>query len=59
MRWEIQPEPGSDAERDALLAAAAVALEGEVDSAWWRSGLDDLGGPPPEQLGGDSRVVEP
>jgi hypothetical protein len=59
MPWEIQPEPDDDAERDALLAAAEAGLDGEVESAWWRSGLDDLGGPPAEELRSDPRVVEP
>ena len=59
MRWEIQPQPADDAEREALMAAAELAVDTEVESAWWRSGLDDLGWPPAEKAGGDPRVVEP
>lgn len=59
MRWEVEPEPADDEERAALDAAAEQAFASEAESAWWRSGLDDLGGPPAEQAGGDSRVVEP
>jgi hypothetical protein len=59
MRWEVQPEPAGDDERAALVAAAEQALAEEAESAWWRSGLDDLGGAPPEQAGSDPGVVEP
>ncbi|MGH3116165.1 MAG: hypothetical protein ACRDQ2_03470 [Gaiellales bacterium] len=60
MSWKVEPEPADDQERAALLAAAERAFAPEAESAWWRSGLDDLGGgPPAEQAGGDSGVVEP
>jgi hypothetical protein len=39
--WEVDPEP-TDAERAALVAAAERALAPDGESAWWRSGLDDL-----------------
>jgi hypothetical protein len=42
----VEPEPADDGERAALLAAAEEALASEPESAWWRSGLDDLGGVP-------------
>lgn len=57
--WEIQPEPVDSAERDALLLAAQRALADEVESAWWRSGFEDLGGgPAPEQAWSGAGVVE-
>ena len=61
MRWEVQPQVEEDAER-ALLAAVSRALgeEEPADSAWWRSGLDELGGgPAPQQSWRDPGVVEP
>jgi hypothetical protein len=44
VRWEVNPEPADDVERAALLAAAEQAFVAEEASAWWRSGLEDLGG---------------
>ena len=46
MSWVVEPEPADDGERAALLAAAEEALASQAESAWWRSGLDDLGGGP-------------
>jgi hypothetical protein len=64
--WSVQPEPDDEAQRDALIAALERALAEEeaaasgVDSAWWRSGLDTLGGSPAsEKPWGEPRVVEP
>lgn len=60
MGWEVDPEPADDAQRAALLAAAEQALAPETESAWWRSGLEDLGGGAPgEQAGRNPGVVEP
>jgi hypothetical protein len=48
--WEVHPEPEDVNERAALVAAVERALAQEADSAWWRSGFDDLGGgPAPEE----------
>jgi hypothetical protein len=61
MRAVVRPEVQEDLER-ALLAAASRALdeEGAADSAWWRSGFDDLGGgPAPQQSWRDPGIVEP
>ncbi|HEY6585098.1 MAG TPA: hypothetical protein VIZ29_09645 [Gaiellaceae bacterium] len=46
MDWQVTPEPADEAEREALVQAADEALDGDGDrpSAWWSSGLDDLGG---------------
>jgi hypothetical protein len=45
MEWQVAPEPRDADERQALEQAAADALAGaEVESRWWRSGFDDLGG---------------
>jgi hypothetical protein len=58
--WEVDPEPSDEDERAALVIAAEQALAQEPESAWWRSGLEDLGGgPPAEQAGRDPGVVEP
>jgi hypothetical protein len=64
--WSVQPEPGDENEREALLAALERALAEEEAaasgslSAWWRSGLEDLGGgPAAEKPWGEPRVVEP
>jgi hypothetical protein len=58
--WEVDPEPTDEHERAALLAAAEQAFAQEPESAWWRSGLEDLGGgAPAEQAGRDPGVVEP
>ena len=68
MTWNVQPEPGDEAERQALLSALKAALvEDERGGAgyaspWWRSGLEDLGlggSPAPEQPGREPGVVEP
>ena len=60
MSWEIRPEPAETDERAALLAAAEQALAGDEESAWWRSGLEDLGGgPAPQQPWRQTGVVEP
>lgn len=65
MTWSVQPEPTDETERRALLAALEQALaEEEVEAqalvgAWWRAGLDDLGGgPAAEQPWSDPGVVE-
>jgi hypothetical protein len=54
--WEVRPEPRTADERAALVAAADQALESEGESAWWRSGLEELeplsGGPAPKQAWG-------
>jgi hypothetical protein len=44
--WEVRPEPEDAKERATLVAAVERALAEEGESAWWRSGLDDLGGGP-------------
>jgi hypothetical protein len=49
MDWEVVPEPVDELERAALLAAAEQALVPGADSAWWRSGLDDLDGDSPAE----------
>ena len=62
MDWQVTPEPADEAEREALVQAADEALDGDGDrpSAWWSSGLDDLGGSPaPQQAWREARVVEP
>jgi hypothetical protein len=47
--WEVRPEPEDAAERATLVVAVERALAEEAESAWWRSGLDDLGvGPAPK-----------
>jgi hypothetical protein len=65
MTWSVQPEPTDESERRALLAALEQALaEEEVGAqasagAWWRAGLEDLGGgPAAEQPWRDPGVVE-
>ena len=59
MIWEVRPEPPDPKERAVLLSLAAAALGGGDESAWWRSGLDDLGGgPAPEQAWGSAGVVD-
>jgi hypothetical protein len=40
--WEVRPEPTDPDERAALLEAAERVLADEQESAWWRSGFDDL-----------------
>jgi hypothetical protein len=58
--WEIDPEPGADEERAALLAAAEQAFAPEAESPWWRSGLEDLdGSAPAKQAWRDAGVGEP
>ncbi len=66
MTWSVQPEPGDEAEREALLSALERALVEEdrgaagYASPWWRSGFRDLGwGPASEQAGREPGVVEP
>jgi hypothetical protein len=44
MDWEVVPDPADELERAALFAAAEQAFVPETGSAWWRSGLEDLGG---------------
>ena len=44
--WEVRPEPEDAAERATLVAAVERALAEHAESAWWRSGLDDMGGGP-------------
>jgi hypothetical protein len=57
--WEVQPEPRDAGEREVLLEAAETALTAEGESAWWRSGFDDLGGgPAPKKAWGGAGVVE-
>jgi hypothetical protein len=59
MDWEVVPEPADELERAALLAAADQALATATDSAWWRSGLEDLdGGSPAEQPSRDPGAVD-
>lgn len=59
MDWEIRPEPAEEDDRIALLAAVERELATDGESAWWRSGLDDLdGGPAPKQAWSDPGVVE-
>jgi hypothetical protein len=58
--WEVRPEPIDPDERAALLEAAEQLLADEHESAWWRSGFDDLGGgPAPKQAWSGSGVIEP
>jgi hypothetical protein len=58
--WEISPEPRHVEERAALLRVAEQALAGDEESAWWRSGLDELdGGPAPKESWGGAGIVEP
>lgn len=60
MSWQIRPEPLDLRERTALLDAAEEALADEGESAWWRSGFDDLGDDPAsEQAWSGTGVVEP
>jgi hypothetical protein len=60
MGWEVTPEPADGAEREALVRAAEQALDGVEPSAWWRSGLDELGrGAAAEQPWREAGVVEP
>ena len=61
MRWVVRPEVEEDVER-AMLMAVSRALDEEeaAESAWWRSGFEDLGGgPAPQQSWRDPSVVEP
>ena len=60
MNWEVVPEPIEPEERAALVEAATQSVEGEDESGWWRSGLDDLGGgPASQQAWRGAGVVEP
>jgi hypothetical protein len=59
MSWDVQPEPADPEERAALVAAAEQALASPRESAWWRSGLEDLDGSAlPEQTRPDPDAVE-
>jgi hypothetical protein len=59
MSWDVQPEPADEKERAALVAAAEQALAPQAESAWWRSGLEDLDGTAPaEQAPPDPGAVE-
>jgi hypothetical protein len=66
--WSVQPEPGDEAERKALLSALEQVLAEDdrgpagYASPWWRSGLEDLRlgwSPAAEQPGREPGVVEP
>jgi hypothetical protein len=47
--WELHPELDQPEVRAALLAAVEQALAEKHESAWWRSGFDELGdGPAPQ-----------
>lgn len=60
MAWEFHPAIDEEEVQAALLAAVERALTEEHESAWWRSGLEDLdGGPAPKQSWSDSGVIEP
>lgn len=66
MTWSVDPEPSDETERRALLVALDQTLADEQNgaravSAWWRSGLDDLGlgGPAAEQSWREPGIVEP
>lgn len=59
MTWEVRPEPIDSDERAALVKAAEHGLAVDDESAWWRSGFEDLGGgPAPKQAWSGSGVVE-
>ena len=59
MSWDVQPEPTGADERAALVAAAEQALAPPKESAWWRSGLEDLdSAAPAEQARRDPGVVD-
>jgi hypothetical protein len=60
MSWEVRPEPNEEGVQAVLVAAVEQEL-GECDeSAWWRSGFDELGGSPaPKQTWSDPGIVEP
>ena len=56
----MRPGLGEDEVQSALLAAVEQELRDQDESAWWRSGFDELGGSPaPEQAWRDPGVVEP
>jgi hypothetical protein len=61
--WEVRPEPRTLDERAALVAAANQVLQRERESAWWRSGLEELealgDGPAPNQAWRATDTVEP
>ncbi len=60
MSWKVHPEPADPEELAALVAAAEQALAPPEESAWWRSGLEDLDdGTPADQARHDPGVVEP
>jgi hypothetical protein len=53
--WELHPELDEPEVRAALLAAVEEALAEKDESAWWRSGFEELGGDPaPKQAWRDS-----
>jgi hypothetical protein len=57
--WELRPELDQPEVRAALLAAVEQALADEGESAWWRSGLEELGvGPAAKQAWRDQGLVE-
>jgi hypothetical protein len=52
MSWDVHPDPADAEERAALVAAVEKALAPVDESAWWRSGLEDLAdGTSAEQAG--------
>ncbi|HEV2712392.1 MAG TPA: hypothetical protein VGU26_04780 [Gaiellaceae bacterium] len=63
MSWEVWPEPRTAAERLALLTAADQAVKADQESAWWRSGLEDLeplnDGLAPNEMWRGAGVTEP
>lgn len=60
MSWEVRPEPNEEGVQAALLAAVEQELGERDESAWWRSGFDELGGSPaPKQTWSDPGIVEP
>lgn len=68
MTWNVQPDPWTEAEREALLSGLAAALAEDergaagYTSPWWRSGLEDLGlggSPAAQQSGREPGVVQP
>jgi hypothetical protein len=58
--WELRPEPDQPEVRAVLLAAAEAARAERAESAWWRSGFEELGdGPAPKQAWRDAGMIEP
>ena len=59
MSWDVHPEPADPEDHAALVAAAEQAFAPPQESAWWRSGLDDLdGSAPADPARRDQGVVE-